>query len=67
MAKSIYRQDAYLKKCSSVLGESVLINRPIDIVISEKPNVNALIDPLGGYEVMKREASLVCQGQSALV
>ena len=67
MIRDNYRQDSYLKKCSPVLGESVLINKPYTLLISDKPDVNALIDPLGGYEAMKRQASIFCQGQPALV
>ena len=59
--------DNYSKRCSSVLGRSILLNNNLSYYIADKPDLNVLIDPLGGIEVQKRDASLICHSHSVTV
>ena len=55
--------DAYLKKCSGVLGNSYAPFRYVDILIAEKLEPNVLIAPEGGYHAFKKIASTMCRSK----
>ena len=52
----------YFKKCSSVLGLSVIAG-PCELLISDKLNPEVLINPSGAYEAFKKGCTTVCKGQ----
>ena len=62
--KNIGLQDAYLKKCSSVLGYSYVSTKSQSLLIAEKLDLNIFLVPTGAYEPFKRSASTICRGQA---
>lgn len=62
--KLIYEHRAsYLKKCSSLLGRNYITSRVHQILISDELDINVLIANNNQYEIFKRTASTVCDGQ----
>ena len=52
-----------MKKCSSVLGQSVIVSKSADLLISDKLSPDVLINPSGAYEAFKKGCTTVCKGQ----
>ena len=61
--KEINSQLAYLKKCSSILGQSYVSTKSVTLLVLDKLDLGALIDPNGAYDKFKRTASTICQGK----
>ena len=54
----------YMKKCSSVLGLSVIVAKSYELLISDKLSAEVLINPSGAYEAFKKVCNTVCRGYS---
>ena len=62
-----YLQD-YLKKCSSVLGQSLIVSTFAELLISDKLSPEVLIrSPNRVFEAFRRIATTFCKGQENLV
>ena len=57
----------YLKRCSSVLGQSYKGGKSYELLISDKLSPDVLINPSGAYEAFKKGCTTVCKGNLFVV
>ena len=65
--KHIIQTEAYLKKCSSVLGYSYQSGKSMVMLIADKLDPSIFWNPGGAWEPFKKSASTICQGKSYVV
>ena len=66
-SKTIVQKEAYIKKCSSILGQSYVTDQSSVFLIADKLDLNIFFNPDGAYKSFKKSASTKCKGSTPLV